>query len=224
VGLVASAGGQGALAEVLSTLPPDFPAPIVAVQHMSPEHPSPLASLLDRRTALEVREAGQGEELKPGRVYLPRPNRHLLAGAGMLFHSRTDRVSSCRPSIDRFLESVALAYAERALVVVLTGGGIDGLDGLRLLRLLRAAVLIQDPQTARVPLLPQAALRSGSADLVLSLESIAPALVSLVTVPGAAALFGLSKNRCSPEREYDTEVAPALRRHQSHPSFPLHRL
>ncbi len=72
--MVASAGGLKALSEILSNLPPDFPAPIAVVQHLDPHYPSMLALILNKRTPLVVKQAEAGEKLKPGTVYIAPPD------------------------------------------------------------------------------------------------------------------------------------------------------
>src|ERR1044071_2261865 len=78
VALAASAGGLRALSQVLAALPAKFPAAIVVVQHLDPRHRSLMADILSRRTALQVRQAEEGEMLRHGTVFIAPPDRHLL--------------------------------------------------------------------------------------------------------------------------------------------------
>src|SRR5438067_63283 len=126
VALASSAGGLRALVQVLSSLPANFPAAIVLVQHMDPRHRSYLAEILGRRTGLRVQAADEGDRLTGGTVYVAPPDEHLLVEVGgtlRLVHS--DRVHFVRPSADRLFASVAEVFGDRAIAVVLTGSGSD---------------------------------------------------------------------------------------------------
>ena len=81
IALAASAGGLTALSTVLSMLPSDFPAALVVVQHLAPRHRSLMAEILSRRTSLPVKQAEEGDCLKPGKVFIAPPNRHLLVNS-----------------------------------------------------------------------------------------------------------------------------------------------
>src|SRR5213082_2454300 len=97
VALAASAGGLNALTHVLAALPGDFPAALVVVQHLDPQHRSLMADILSRRTALPVAEARDREELGLGRVRIAPPNRHLLVNRdGTLSLSQAELVHFVR--------------------------------------------------------------------------------------------------------------------------------
>src|SRR5919199_3718839 len=187
VALAASAGGLAALSQVLSALPRDFPAAITVVQHLDPRHRSLMAEILNRRTAVPVREAEEGARLQPGTVYIAPPNKHLLVNPdGTLSLSSSELVHFLRPSADLLFESVAASYKERAIAVVLTGTGSDGTMGVRAIKKMGGTVIAQDEATSEFFGMPGAAIHSGSVDFVLPLDEIAAALVILV-MRGAAA-------------------------------------
>lgn len=181
VALAASAGGLNALTQLLAALPTDFPAAIVVVQHLDPRHRSLMADIVSRRTPLRVKQASQGDRLQPGTVYIAPPNRHLLVNPdSSLALTVTELVSFVRPSADLLFESVAAAYKERAIAVVLTGTGSDGAMGVRAIKKLGGTVIAQDDKTAEFSGMPGAAIRTGSVDFVLPLAEIASALITLV--------------------------------------------
>src|SRR5262245_58883587 len=78
VAIGASAGGVEALHAVVAALPVQFPATVLIVQHMDPRHKSMLAGLLGRRCKLVVRQAVNGEEIRPATVYIAQPDMHLI--------------------------------------------------------------------------------------------------------------------------------------------------
>jgi two-component system, chemotaxis family, protein-glutamate methylesterase/glutaminase len=179
--LAASAGGLGALSRVLGSLPPDFPVPVVVVQHLDPRHRSLMAEILQRRTQLNVEQATEGAKLEPSTVYIAPPDEHLLVTPdGRLTLSHADLVHFVRPSADLLFESGAGAFPGRAIGVVLTGSGSDANMGVRAIEQTGGTVIAQDPDEAEFSGMPQAAIASGAVDFVLRLEEIAPALVALV--------------------------------------------
>lgn len=181
VALASSAGGIAALSEILGSLPGDFPAAIVVVQHLDPRHRSLMADILRRRTALDVVQASEGDHMRPGTAYIAPPDRHLLVNAnGTLSLSQSELVHFVRPSADLLFESVAASYRTRAIAVVLTGTGSDGSMGIGAIKKMGGTVVAQDQASAEFSGMPGAAIRSGNADFILPLDEIAPALVTLV--------------------------------------------
>jgi two-component system chemotaxis response regulator CheB len=120
-------------------------------------------------------------DVAPGNVYLAPPDRHLLVnGDGTLSLTQTELVNFVRPSADLLFESVAAAYGGRAIAVVLTGAGKDGSLGVTAIKKRGGTVIVQDEATSEFFGMPGAAIRTGSADFVLSIDEIPGALVTLV--------------------------------------------
>jgi two-component system chemotaxis response regulator CheB len=181
VALAASAGGVFALTEILGKLPAQFPAIVVVVQHLDPRHRSLMPEIFGRRSKLPVDQALDGMKVEPGHVYLAPPDRHLLInGDGTVSLTQTELVNFVRPSADLLFESVAAAYGERAIAVVLTGAGKDGSMGVTAIKARGGTVIVQDEATSEFFSMPSAAIRTGTVDFVLSLNEIPSALVTLV--------------------------------------------
>jgi two-component system, chemotaxis family, protein-glutamate methylesterase/glutaminase len=177
--MAASAGGLNALSHVLSALPEGFPAIIVVVQHLDPRHRSLMAEILSRRTAVKVKQAEDGEGLNLATAYIAPPNRHLLVNSDRtLSLSQSELVHFVRPSADLLFESVAASFKDRAIAVVLSGTGSDGSMGVKAIKKMGGTVIAQDEKSSEYFGMPGAAI--GSADFVLPLEEIAPALVTLI--------------------------------------------
>jgi two-component system chemotaxis response regulator CheB len=182
VALAASAGGLTALSTLLAGLPIGFPAAVVLVQHLDPRRRSLMAEILSQRTSLPVKQAEEGERLRPAMVFIAPPDRHLLVNPdGTLSLSQSELVHFVRPSADRLFESVAASYKGRAIAVVLTGSGTDGATGVRAIKKMGGTVIVQDEKTAQFFGMPGAAIQTGHADFILPLDEIASALVTLVT-------------------------------------------
>ena len=181
VAIAASAGGLRALTSVLSALTSDFPAAVVVVQHLDPRHRSLMAELLSRQSRLPVKQAEEGDALRPGSVFVAPPDRHLLVNAdGTLSLSKTELVHFLRPSADLLFESVAASFKDRAIAVVLTGTGSDGASGLQAIKKMGGTVVTQDEGTSEFFGMPSAAIQTGRVDFVLPLNEIGQALTTLV--------------------------------------------
>ena len=186
VALAASAGGLAALTEVLFSLPADFAAPVLVLQHLSPKHRSWLPEILDRRVALPVVQVRGGERLEAGRVYVAPPGLHLLVTLeGRLELSGVARVQFVRPSANLLVASLAESWGKGAIAVVLTGTGRDGADGVRAIKDHGGTVLAQDKASAEFFGMPGAAFQTGMVDRVLPLEGIASVLLELTKGGGS---------------------------------------
>lgn len=183
VAMASSAGGLNALSHVLSSLPKDFPAAIVIVQHLDPRHRSLMASILARRTRLTVKEARDGDSIGAGTALTAPPDRHLLVNAdGTVSLTQTELVHFVRPSADLLFESVAASFKEKAIAVVLTGSGSDGSMGVKAIKKMGGTVIAQDENTSDFFGMPGAAIATGAVDFILPLDEIAGALETLVMI------------------------------------------
>jgi two-component system chemotaxis response regulator CheB len=179
----ASWGGLTALTRVLSDLPGDFPLPIAVVQHRGRETYETLASVLQVKCEIAIREAEDKMPFVAPGVYLAPADYHLLLEHGEVAHlalSTEEPVGFSRPSIDVLFDSAAATYGRRLLGVVLTGANKDGSTGLARIHAVGGTSWVQDPTTAESPAMPEAALLSVPSALMLPLDAIGPALVRLV--------------------------------------------
>ena len=182
VAIGASTGGPAAVVEILSTLPADFPLPILLVVHISQAFGVHLAGWFDTHSRLRVGFAADGDRLPPmgqGSVIMAPPDRHLvLLGARLRLSSAPER-HFCKPSVDVLFESVAADIREGGIACLLTGMGKDGAAGLLAVRNAGGFTIAQDEATSVVFGMPQEAIRLNGAERVLPLPEIAPALVTL---------------------------------------------
>lgn len=178
VAIVGSAGGISAMENVLERLPADLHAAVLIVLHLTPEHPSLLARILGRKSALPVREAADGDVLEPSTVYVAPPDDHLLVTSeGRLRLERSEVVHHVRPSADALLLSMAHEYKGRCLAVILSGTGIDGAAGAAAVHQAGGLVVAQDEATSQYFGMPGAAILAGGVDEILALEEIASAVI-----------------------------------------------
>jgi two-component system chemotaxis response regulator CheB len=178
LGIGASVGGPPALATVLGGLPPDFPLPVLVVQHIAPGFGDSLATWLDRSVPPPVALAVDGAALEPG-IWMAPEGAHLSLGPTMrLSLDRQTERGAHRPSLDILFESLASFAGAEAVGVVLTGMGRDGAEGIRAIGEAGGLTIAQDEETSAVFGMPGAAIESG-VDLVLPLDRLAPKLATL---------------------------------------------
>jgi two-component system chemotaxis response regulator CheB len=174
----ASAGGMTALTELLSTFPATYSLPVIVVQHLHPLQDTCFIEHLDYKCALRIKEAGEKAPIEAGHAYFAPPNYHLLIEDDRTFSLSVDeKVNYARPAIDVLFESAADVYGSGVIGVILTGANDDGAQGLRLVRERGGLTIVQDPETAESPLMPQAAIAATQVDYILALPEIASLLV-----------------------------------------------
>jgi two-component system chemotaxis response regulator CheB len=180
VGIAASTGGPAAIRSILMKVSASFPAPILIVQHMSSGYIEGVAASLDATVPLNVKVATNGERLRPGTVYLA-PDCYQLGVSGRSRIRVTDDapVGGFKPSGSYLFGSIARAFKDESLAVVLTGMGDDGTKGLRSLRKAGGKAIAQDEKSSIVFGMPKAAIGAGLVDFVLPLQSIAEKIVAM---------------------------------------------
>ena len=178
----ASAGGVQALGTLLPALPAELRVPCFIVLHLPRERPSLLAEIFSPHCRRPIEEAQDKEPVQPGTVYIAPPDYHLLIDRGpALALSTDDLVHFSRPSIDVLFESAADVYGKGLLGIILTGWNEDGADGLEAVHRAGGLTIVQHPDTAEAPVMPQSALARSRARFVLTLEEIAELLKALPT-------------------------------------------
>jgi two-component system, chemotaxis family, protein-glutamate methylesterase/glutaminase len=164
VAVGASAGGVEALTHFAAGLPPDLPYALLVALHMPAGVPSVLARILDRNGPLRARQATDGVPLEAGTIDVSVPNRHLIVHDDRIVLSEGPTENGHRPAINALFRSVALAYGERAVGVLLSGVLDDGLLGLAAIRSRGGTTIAQSPSDALFPALPQNAINAGVVD------------------------------------------------------------
>jgi two-component system CheB/CheR fusion protein len=173
-----SAGGIGALSVFVSTLPTDFPAPVVLAQHLDPQRHSNLGAILERHSALPVVVLDDRARMEPGKVYVVPANRHVMISDGEVYVAG-DHEARPRPSVDLLLSTAASSYGESLYAVILTGSGSDGAAGAVEVKKAGGTVIIQNPESAPYPSMPLS-LPPTIVDHVAEVEQIADLLTSLL--------------------------------------------
>lgn len=181
IGIGSSAGGLEAIRSLVAALPPDAPVSYVVVQHMSPHHDSLMTALVSRDTKLEVRDVRDG--IKPERnvIYITPPKADVLYEKGRLrLVDPSTEVASPKPSVDRFLTSLAQEHGDKAMGIILSGTGSDGAYGIQAIREHGGITIVQDVESAKYDGMPQSAVQTGCVDLVLSPPEIGSHLTKIL--------------------------------------------
>ena len=181
VAIATSTGGPAAVQKLLASLPDDFPAPILIVQHITPGFTAGLVGWLATTSRLRVKLAEAGEPLAPKTVFLGPDGKHLgVTQSARIELSNAPPVGGFRPSGTFLFDSVARVFGHSTLAVILTGMGDDGVAGLRAVRAAGGLVIAQNEETSVVFGMPGATVAAGLADHVLPLDAIGPRLAMFV--------------------------------------------
>lgn len=171
-----STGGPQALLKLLPKIPADFPVPIVLVQHMPPMFTKSLAEDLNQHCPLTICEAEQGQQIKPGSLYIAPGGKQMRLekrAMGTYVQLTNDPPEhNCKPSADYLFRSVAKHYGARSLGAVLTGMGDDGTDGARLIKEAGGQIIAQDEASCVVYGMPKSVIDNGLADIVAPLNKV----------------------------------------------------
>lgn len=182
IAIGSSTGGPPALQAVITALPRDLPVGIVVAQHMPKTFTASLAARLDSLSQVTVREAVHMEPLEPGTVLIAPGGQHLtvkrVGGRPVVHISEQPLETLYHPCVDVMIQSVAEAYQQATLGVILTGMGSNGLAGIRLLKQKGGVAIAQNEETCVVYGMPRAIVEAKLADHIAPIEQIASEILS----------------------------------------------
>jgi len=221
VGIGASAGSIRALCQFFATLPggssegveesSDGEMAYVVVLHLAPDVDSNLARILQQETALEVVSAEDGAEVRPGTVTVISPGQRLTLSGG---RCQVEEVTGAHDaySVDRFFRSLASDQGPNAVGIVLSGSGTDGTLGLRAIKEAGGMVMVQTPEEAEYPQMPESALKTGIVDRSLPMAELAETLVEYRDQAGVIQLPDSEEALEEPKQSTLTKIFGELRR------------
>lgn len=181
----ASAGGITALSELLSSIPESLNASIFVVLHLPAASPSALPAILTRAGKLPAHRAVDGEQIKPGSIYVAPPDHHILLEGNRVLVKKGPKENNFRPSIDALFRSAAYAYGPRVIGIVLSGLLNDGTSGLWSVKRLGGITIIQEPTDADYPSMPLNVLDYVKVDHAIAASRMGPLLQKLTTEKAA---------------------------------------
>jgi len=169
-----SAGSFDALLYILPRLQPLHGGAIVIVLHRKNAYDTALADVFAYRTGIRVKEVEEKDPLLPGFIYIAPADYHLLIEKDYTFSlDVSEKINYSRPSIDVCFETAAEVLGQKGVGILLSGSNVDGRHGLQVIRKFGGTTVVQDPQTADSPYMPQQAIDSGVVDYILKPEEIA---------------------------------------------------
>lgn len=180
VGIGASAGGLKALQSFFEHLPPDSSMAFVVILHLSPEHESNLAALLQSYTRMPVTQVNESTHILPNHVYVIPPSKDLSMNDGMLRLSDPERPFGRHVAIDLFFRTLAEAHGSSAAAVVLSGTGSDGTSGMKRVKELGGVTFAQDLADAEYDGMPRSAIATGLVDYVMPVAQMPAQLLAYV--------------------------------------------
>lgn len=167
VGIGASAGGIKALKEFFAAMPESPGMAFVVILHLSQQHKSNLAEIIQRETSLKVEQLHESVKVEPDHVYVIPPGKHLEMVDGTIRLTEPERIRGVRVPIDRFLRTLAETYQKRAVGIILSGTGTDGTLGMKHIKGYSGFAIVQDPQDSEFDGMPVSAIATKLIDVVL---------------------------------------------------------
>ncbi len=201
VGVGASAGALDALRTLFAEMPGDTGMAFVVIQHLGRERPSMLTEILAGVARMPVQEAQDGAPLEANHIYVIQPDTQLRLERGLL-RVEPAAATGLRLPVDVFLRALAEDRGEATAAVILSGTGADGANGLRSIKEHGGVTIVQSPQTARYDGMPQSAIQTGLADLVLPVAEIPRRLIAVKQLRDA--------ERRDRGRQLDAEIGASL--------------
>src|SRR3954468_3853884 len=180
VGLGASAGGIAPLQQFFGDMDPESGLAFVVVMHLSPDHESNLASILQTRTSMPVTQVNEAVKVRPNHVYVIPPNHQLSFEDSTLHLLPPQQPAGRRVTIDLFFRTLAQAYGQRAVCVILSGTDSAGVIGLKHIRAQGGLTIVQDPNEAECDSMPATAISTGMVDWVLPVAEMSGKLLEFV--------------------------------------------
>jgi chemotaxis methyl-accepting protein methylase/PAS domain-containing protein len=177
-GLGASAGGIQAFQDFFRQVPAKSGIAYVVILHLSPDHDSRLAQVLQTATKMPVTQVNEKVKVEPDNVYVVPPNQHLTMNDGDILVSPNTQIEERRAPIDIFFRTLADEHSARAIAVILSGTGANGSMGLKRVKERGGATFVQNPREAEFNEMPRNAIATGLVDEVLNVSDIPGKIIS----------------------------------------------
>lgn len=195
IAIGASAGGLEAIHEFFDNLPGHPNLSFIIVQHLSPDYKSLLVELISRHTHMQVDEASDDMVIEKNHVYVIPNNKMMTISNGKLMLEAKRNLQIPNNAVDVFLTSLAADKKNKAVAVILSGTGSDGTKGVEAIKSEGGLVIIQDPLTARFDGMPNSAIHSGNADLILAPSEMPAEILQHLKEPGLVQLSAMDEKK-----------------------------
>jgi two-component system CheB/CheR fusion protein len=216
VGLGASAGGIKAFKEFFANVPPESGMAYVVILHLSPEHESHLAEVLQFATEMPVTQVREGVKIEPNHVYVIPPNKSLAINDGHLVLSEITRVEERRAPVDIFFRTLATSKTTHAVCVVLSGTGPNGSMGMKRVKEMGGICLVQEPSEAEYSDMPRNSIATGLVDYVLPVAEIPRKIIAYKERFGQTSIAAELEKRPETEEQTMRDIFTQLRIRTGH--------
>ncbi|HEX8773672.1 MAG TPA: chemotaxis protein CheB [Pyrinomonadaceae bacterium] len=216
VGLGASAGGIRAFKEFFAHVPPESGMAYVVILHLSPEHESHLAEVLQVATEMPVTQVSASVRIEPNHVYVIPPNKSLAMSDGELSLSEVRRIEERRAPVDIFFRTLAESKHARAVCVVLSGTGADGSMGMKRVKEMGGVCIVQDPEEAEYSDMPRHSMATGLVDYVLPVAEIPRKIIAYKERVGQTRIHVESQERPETDEHPLRDIFTLLRVRTGH--------
>lgn len=211
VGIGASAGGIQALKEFFQQVPVDSGIAYVVILHMSPDHDSKLAQVLQTTTSIPVLKVTEKTKIEPDHIYVVSPNQHLIMEDGSVLPSINLHMEERRAPVDIFFRSLAEAYGPNAICVILSGSGANGSMGLKRIKELGGLAYVQNPREAEFSEMPRNAIATELVDEVLPVGEIPAKIIAYRNSIGTIEIVDEPEKRPEQQQQALREIFTQLR-------------
>ncbi|HUQ30716.1 MAG TPA: CheR family methyltransferase, partial [Pyrinomonadaceae bacterium] len=178
VGIGASAGGITAFKHFFENVPATSGMAYVVILHLSPEHDSKLAEVLQSSAAIPVAQVVESIKIEPNHVYVIPPNKSLAMNDGVLALSEIKGYEERRAPVDIFFRTLATEHTSSAVAVILSGTGADGSMGVKRVKEMGGIIIVQDPREAEFSDMPRNSIATGLVDHVLPVAEIPAKIIA----------------------------------------------
>lgn len=183
VAIGASAGGLQSLSKFFDDVPENTDCSFILIQHLSPDYESYTDQLLGRKTSIPISRVKDGEEIKKSHIYVIPPAKNLVISEGTMQLVDKPSGHNLNLPIDIFFESLADAYKQNVVGIIMSGTGSDGSKGVKHIKANGGLVIAQQPDQAKFPGMPQSAIDSNQADFVLPVEEMYGEIINMFNSP-----------------------------------------
>jgi chemotaxis response regulator CheB len=180
VGIGASAGGESSLYDFFENTPPSINASFIVVRHLKRDFQSQMKFLLSRHTRLPVYTIRNGEEIKPGCIYLMPENTTATIKDGYLLLKERTAKTDVNYAIDEFFTSLAHDVKDRAVGIILSGMGNDGTNGANAIEEYGGMVMVQDPKSTKFDSMPNSVIANDFPDYILPARNMGQHLMEYI--------------------------------------------
>lgn len=216
VGIGASAGGIQALQEFFRHVPEKSGLAYVVILHLSPDHDSQLASILQKETRIPITQVKVKTLIEEDHIYVVPPDRHLTIEGGHIAVSPNVHIEERRAPVDIFFRSLAEQHGPRAVSVILSGTGANGSMGLKRIKERGGACFVQNPKEAEFSEMPRHAIATELVDEVLNVKEIPPRIVAYRESMGRVDISEDSQKRPESQQRALSEIFTQLRIRTGH--------